>query len=172
MRVDFLPDGHYQQDSVTLEDGLRRQEMFNAAVDAYIAIATQQGLESRSPIEIAVAAKIGSDGGPLHYRCAACGVALAEKGRFLWCHGCRTVPFCGEQCARVSYAQHRAVCGSMLTKPILVSQVVLRMGIEAYVMHGVTGPALAQVVVRQLQAVQRSYQAARTAASAAGIIDE
>ena len=60
----------------------------------------------------------------------------------------------------------------MLTKPILVSQVVLRMGIEAYVMHGVTGPALAQVVVRQLQAVQRSYQAARTAASAAGIIDE
>ena len=36
-QVDFLPDGHYQQDSITLEDQQRRMELFNAAVDSYIA---------------------------------------------------------------------------------------------------------------------------------------
>jgi hypothetical protein len=60
----------------------------------------------------------------------------------------------------------------MLTKPLLISQVVLRMGVEAHLVHGLTGTPLAHAVVRQLQAVQRSYQAARTAASAVGIIDE
>jgi hypothetical protein len=171
-RVDFLPDGHYQQDSVTLEDGLRRQEVFNAAVDAYINAATAQGLDNRPLLDIAIIAKIGADGGPLHYRCAACGVPTPERARLVWCPGCRSVPFCGEGCARAAYAQHRAVCGSMLTKPLLISQVVLRMGVEAHVVHGLRGPALAAAVVRQLQAVQRSYQAARTAAAAAGIVDE
>ena len=37
LQVDFLPDGHYQQDSITLEDQQRRMELFNAAVDSYIA---------------------------------------------------------------------------------------------------------------------------------------
>ena len=46
------------------------------------------------------------------------------------------------------------------------------MGVEVHLIHGLTGTALAHSVVRQLQAVQRSYQAARTAASAVGIIDE
>lgn len=36
-QVDFLPDGHYQQDSITLEDQQRRMEVFNSAVDSYIA---------------------------------------------------------------------------------------------------------------------------------------
>ena len=29
-QVDFLPDGQYQQDSITLEDQQRRSESFNA----------------------------------------------------------------------------------------------------------------------------------------------
>jgi hypothetical protein len=168
----FLPDGHYHQDSITLEDGVRRQEMFNAAVDAYIVAARQQGLESRSPIEIAVSAKIGPDGGPLHYICGGCGSATPERARLLWCNSCRAVPYCGEQCARMAYAQHHGVCGSMLTKPVLLSQVILRLGVEVYLTEGLTGRALALAVVNKLQAVQRSYQAARTAASAIGIIDE
>jgi hypothetical protein len=35
-QVDFLPDGYYQQDTLTLEDQQRRMELFNAAVDSYI----------------------------------------------------------------------------------------------------------------------------------------
>jgi hypothetical protein len=36
-QVDFLPDGHYQQDSITLEDQQQRMDLFNSAVDSYIA---------------------------------------------------------------------------------------------------------------------------------------
>ncbi|EFN55227.1 hypothetical protein CHLNCDRAFT_134489 [Chlorella variabilis] len=63
-QVDFLPDGHYQQDSITLEDQQRRMELFNAAVDSYIAA----GVDRRSMLEIECAAKIGLSGGPLYYR--------------------------------------------------------------------------------------------------------
>ena len=63
-QVDFLPDGHYQQDSITLEDQQRRMELFNAAVDSYVAA----GVDRRSQAEIECAAKIGLSGGPLYYR--------------------------------------------------------------------------------------------------------
>lgn len=167
-QVDFLPDGHYQQDSVPLEDSARRQEQWNAAVDAYIA----SGMDPRSPAEICVAAKIGADGGPLHYHCACCVAPLPEHARPLWCPGCHSVPFCGEACGRAAYAQHRAVCGSARTRPLLASQVAVRLGIEAFVVQGMTGAALQASVMQRWNAVQRSYQAARTAAAAVGIVDD
>lgn len=46
-QVDFLPDGHYQQDSITLEDQQRRMELFNAAVDSYIAGGCGPGMGER-----------------------------------------------------------------------------------------------------------------------------
>ena len=115
------------------------------------------------------------------------------------------------------YAQHRAVCSSMLTKPLLPSQVravaglpacclrlllallaliaprpcnqalphdlcaftaarqlqiALRMAVEVHTVHGAGGTALQQAVLRQMGAVQRSYQAAAAAAAAAGVVDE
>jgi hypothetical protein len=171
--ADFLPDGHYRQDTVTLEDGLRRAGAFNAAVDAYAAA----GVDGRPPGEVEAAAKIAPDGGPLFYRCAACSQPLSEGGRGgaarpLWCPSCRAAPFCSERCARLLAPQHRAVCGQLLTRPLLLSQVALRCGLEAHAVGGLQGPALAQAVVRQLTAVQRSYQAARTAASVSALIDE
>eukprot|EP00887_Chlorella_sp_A99_P004904 scaffold4.g4904.t1 len=163
-QVDFLPDGQYQQDSITLEDQQRRMEAFNAAVDSYIAA----GVDARSMIEIECAAKIGLTGGPLFYRCATCGNPMSDRMRPSWCAGCKATPFCSQECHRVLYAQHRAVCSSMLTKPLLPSQIALRMAVEIHTVHGLTGSALQQAVLRQMAAVQRSYQAAAAAAAAAG----
>ncbi|KAL4858921.1 hypothetical protein ACK3TF_001293 [Chlorella vulgaris] len=167
-QVDFLPDGHYQQDSITLEDQQRRMEVFNSAVDSYIAA----GVDRRSMLEIECAAKIGLSGGPLYYRCATCGNPMSERMRPSWCAGCKATPFCSQDCLRVLYAQHRGVCSSMLTKPLLPSQIALRMAVEVHTVHGAGGAALQQAVLRQMGAVQRSYQAAAAAAAAAGVVDE
>ena len=57
--------------------------------------------------------------------------------------------------------------------PFLSSlQIALRMAVEAHTVHGATGAALQQAVLRQMGAVQRSYQAAAAAAAAAGVVDE
>lgn len=55
--------------------------------------------------------------------CATCGNPMSERMRPSWCPGCKATPFCSQECHRVLYAQHRAVCSSMLTKPLLPSQV-------------------------------------------------
>jgi hypothetical protein len=44
----------------------------------------------------------------------------------------QAVPFCGPDCHRLLYAQHRSVCGAALTRPLLPSQIALRMGLESY----------------------------------------
>lgn len=41
--ADFLPDGHYQADTLTLEESQRRADLFNAAVDHYIQSGWQCG---------------------------------------------------------------------------------------------------------------------------------
>jgi hypothetical protein len=46
------------------------------------------------------------------------------------------------------------------------------MAVEAYLSQGITGQALREAVVRQMQAVRGSYQAAAAAAAAVGIVDE
>ena len=51
-------------------------------------------------------------------------------------------------------------------------QIALRMAVEVHTVHGATGAALQQAVLRQMSAVQRSYQAAAAAAAAAGVVDE
>lgn len=51
-------------------------------------------------------------------------------------------------------------------------QIALRMAVEVHTVHGATGTALQQAVLRQMGAVQRSYQAAAAAAAAAGVVDE
>jgi hypothetical protein len=48
---------------------------------------------------------------------------MSERMRPSWCAGCKATPFCSQDCLRVLYAQHRGVCSSMLTKPLLPSQV-------------------------------------------------
>jgi len=169
-QADFIPDGHYHQDTVSLEDAARRQESWNAAVDAYIAA----GIDLRRDAQaICIAAKIGSDGGPLHYRCGCCGRALPEFPKPHWCNGCQALPFCGEACGRAAYARHSCVCGPALAKPLLPSQVALRIGVEVYMVQELTGTALQAAVMRRMGAVQRSFEAARTAAAAAaGVVDE
>ena len=54
----------------------------------------------------------------------------------------------------------------------LCLQIALRMAVEAHTVHGAAGAALQQAVLRQMGAVQRSYQAAAAAAAAAGVVDE
>ena len=49
LQVDFLPDGHYQQDSITLEDQQRRMDLFNTAVESYIAGAVQGAVRQCCP---------------------------------------------------------------------------------------------------------------------------
>ena len=44
--------------------------------------------------------------------------------------------------------------------------------VQAYNMHGLTGAALHQAILRQTAAVQRSYAAAAAAATVAGVVDE
>jgi hypothetical protein len=46
------------------------------------------------------------------------------------------------------------------------------MAVEVHTVHGASGAALQQAVLRQMGAVQRSYQAAAAAAAAAGVVDE
>jgi hypothetical protein len=46
------------------------------------------------------------------------------------------------------------------------------MAVEVHTVHGAGGAALQQAVLRQMGAVQRSYQAAAAAAAAAGVVDE
>lgn len=46
------------------------------------------------------------------------------------------------------------------------------MAVEIHTVHGLTGSTLQQAVLRQMAAVQRSYQAAAAAAAAAGVVDE
>jgi hypothetical protein len=46
------------------------------------------------------------------------------------------------------------------------------MAVEVHTVHGAAGTALQQAVLRQMGAVQRSYQAAAAAAAAAGVVDE
>ncbi|GAB4814432.1 hypothetical protein N2152v2_001478 [Parachlorella kessleri] len=167
-QVDFLPDGYYQQDTLTLEDQQRRMELFNAAVDSYIAA----GVDSRSMLEISCQAKIGLTGGPLYYRCATCGQPIPTEMRQRWCPVCKVTPFCSPECHHRLFQQHRGVCNSMLTKPLLPSQIALRIAVEIYNVHGLTGAALHQAILRQTAAVQRSYAAAAAAATVAGVVDE
>ena len=46
------------------------------------------------------------------------------------------------------------------------------MAVEINTVHGLTGSALQQAVLRQMGCVQRSYAAAAAAAAAAGVVDE
>lgn len=55
---------------------------------------------------------------------------------------------------------------------LLAVQIALRMAVEVHTVHGATGATLQQAVLRQMGAVQRSYQAAAAAAAAAGVVDE
>ncbi|RMZ57210.1 hypothetical protein APUTEX25_004044, partial [Auxenochlorella protothecoides] len=202
--ADFLPDGHYQADTLTLEESQRRADLFNAAVDHYIQSGWQCGglcsgwgecgrehvgllwrreevetgrseasMDGRPQLEIEAAAKIGLDGGPLYYRCASCSTAVSEARRqIVWCPGCKATPFCSGDCHRRLYPSHRGVCG-FWPRPLLPSQVALRMGLEAHMVRGLSGGALQGAVLRQMQAVQRSYQAAAVAAAAAtGVVGE
>ncbi|KFM23721.1 hypothetical protein F751_0935 [Auxenochlorella protothecoides] len=156
-------------DTLTLEESQRRADLFNAAVDHYI----QTSMDGRPQLEIEAAAKIGLDGGPLYYRCASCSTAVSEARRqIIWCPGCKATPFCSGDCHRRLYPSHRGVCG-FWPRPLLPSQVALRMGLEAHMVRGLSGGALQGAVLRQMQAVQRSYQAAAVAAAAAtGVVGE
>lgn len=84
----------------------------------------------------------------------------------------QATPFCSGDCHRRLYPSHRGVCG-FWPRPLLPSQVALRMGLEAHMVRGLSGGALQGAVLRQMQAVQRSYQAAAVAAAAAtGVVGE
>lgn len=67
-------------------------------------------------------------------------------------------------------AHHPASDPSLLCRPRI--QIALRMAVEVHTVHGATGATLQQAVLRQMGAVQRSYQAAAAAAAAAGVVDE
>jgi hypothetical protein len=178
LRVDFVPDGYYQQDYLSLEEQIRRAEFFNAAVDQYITA----GIDHRPMLEIECLAKIGVDGGPLYQRCTTCRQPVAGNGAMvglgsaapspaLWCSRCNSTPFCSAQCHQGVFSQHQAVCGGLHTKPVLPSQTALKMALEVHAVHGLEGGALQQAILRRMQLVQESYQHAATAANAAlGIV--
>lgn len=42
----------------------------------------------------------------------------------------QVTPFCSPECHHRLYHQHRGVCSSMLTKPLLPSQIALRIALE------------------------------------------
>ncbi|KAF9066082.1 hypothetical protein BDP27DRAFT_1057660 [Rhodocollybia butyracea] len=108
---------------------------WNATVDRYIAL----GRDSRSKRDIERAAKIAHSLGALYRSCEAHGCGKAETedvDKLLTCSGCKMSYYCGVDCQKRSWKDHKKLCGTVHQyEPPLPSQVAVQRFVRK---HGVT----------------------------------
>ncbi|KII86002.1 hypothetical protein PLICRDRAFT_178300 [Plicaturopsis crispa FD-325 SS-3] len=108
--VDFIPRPQGRGTSKFL--CAQWQDKWNAAVDEYIV----SGVDSRPREDIERCAKIGISGGALFRLCEGTGCHAVEGPSttpFAVCAKCKITVYCGKECQRSAWTEHKKHCGHL-----------------------------------------------------------
>ncbi|KAH9838303.1 uncharacterized protein C8Q71DRAFT_750376 [Rhodofomes roseus] len=105
--------------------GKRMSAGWNSRVDKYIAL----GIDTRSAVKIAQAAKLDPFFQPLWKRCEATGCTAIERpgSKMKRCHGCQRIFYCDAACQKAHWKEHKSACkGGNHPLQILRSQTIYK----------------------------------------------